>query len=201
MIEQIDPLKKELFNTSNGERDFFLKSYDGCEVPFGYYYESDLQEKWYQLNKLLTNSVFPLLYRLIDEEIPKYFTIDDMSFNAEVFAGPYKKYINGDSLDDSLKKVVEEFDFHNSLSEDFFINIEFETLKENGENKKYGCQILITNGSEIIQDIEEVNDFIIWYLYLGGEKTIIDSYFTLEQENNIIEYFLGNLKKSEESFA
>jgi len=189
-------MKSKIFETCDGEQEFLLKIYDGCEVPIGFYYEDDIKVRWHQINKLLNSSVFPILHRLIDEEVSKYFYVDDYTFSSKLYAGPYKKLVDAFSLQDALQLVIKEFEFHNSLNDDFFINIEFQTLQKFGKIFKYGCQIRILTGYERVQDDNE-NVYYIWYLYIGKEKTIIDSNFTLEEENKIIGHFLGYLWKSE----
>jgi len=186
------------FHTEDGPLEFPVKKYDGAEVPLGFYYESDIQSRWEQLNKLLTNSVLPIIKRLIDDEISKYFYLDEFSFTAKVYAGPFKKFVDSHSLDGALKMVISEYDYHDSLNDDFFINIEFDSLRIGNSRKQYGCQIHITNGSVGIQDVETEQEFYVWYLYVGGEKTTIDIPFTTDQENKIIGYYLRCLWQSEE---
>ena len=189
---------KKSFHTCDGPLEFTLKNYDYTEVPVGFYYESDLHSRWEQLNKLLTNSVFPIVKRLIDDEIPKYFYLDEFTFSTKVYAGPCKKFVDSFTLDGALKKIIAEFNSYDSLNDDFFINFEFETLRINNSIKQYGCQIHITNGNESIQDVATEQEYYVWYLYIGGEKTTIDIPFTIDQENKIIGYYLRYLWQSEE---
>ncbi|MCB0501736.1 MAG: hypothetical protein KDD32_03575 [Bacteroidetes bacterium] len=186
------------FYTANGEQEFLLKSYDGCEVPVGYSYEDDLQTRWECLRDLMNNSVFPIIYRLIDIEIPKYFYLHKNTLSSRVCAGQSVNIVDAKSLKEALRIVNSENNWHDSLNLDFFINIEFEAAHEYQQTKKYGCQLYITHGLETIQDVEDEEDFPIYYLYFGDEKTIIDIPFTTDQEDKIIGHFLGYLWQSEQ---
>jgi hypothetical protein len=187
------------FHTDNGVQKFYLKNYDGFKVPIGYYYESDLQERWKKISEIVKNSVIPIIERLIDFEIPKFFYLSESSISTLVYAGPFKMLINSKSIKEALQLVNQEYEFHDSLNLEFFINIEFETLEVHYQTKQYGCQILVTNGYEIVQNIKTDLDYKLWYLYLGNEKTLIDTAFTKDQENKIIGHFLGYLWQSEEN--
>lgn len=191
-------MNKQKFNTSNGVYEFNLKIYDGSQVPVGYYYESDMFGRWVQLKELIKKSVLPVIQNFIYDVIPKYFYLNVNSLSVRVFAGPYKIEFDECSLEKSFEKLNNEFKNHDTHNFDFFINIEFMTCNAHVSLKKYGCQIYISVGSETIQDLEAENDFSVWYLYMGDEKTLIDVFFTKEQENKIIGTFLGRLWQSED---
>ncbi len=191
-------MNSKLFDTANGEKEFLLKTYDGSQVPIGHYYESDIFGRWQQINQVIHESVAPMMIRLLDIEIPKYFYLDDLSLQTEVFAGPFKHAIEKSSLTESIQEVCLNFEGWDSLNLDFFINLEFNSKVKDLKVSHYGCQISVSCGSETIQDVETENDYGVWYLYLGHEKTLIDSPFTKEQEDKIIGHYLGRLWKSEE---
>ena len=191
-------MNSKMFHTANGLEEFLLKSYDGSQVPIGHYYESDIFGRWQQINKVIQESVAPMMTRLLDIEIPKYFYLDVLSMDTKVFAGPYKHAIKKSSLADSIQEVCLKFEGWESLNLDFFINLEFKSEVKNLKIRHYGCQISVSCGSETIQEVETENDYGVWYLYLGQEKTLIDSPFTKEQEDKIIGHYLGYLWQSEE---
>lgn len=190
-------MNSKMFHTANGQEEFLLKSYDGSQVPIGHYYESDIFGRWQQINKVIHESVTPIITRLLDIEIPKYFYLDVLSLQTEVFAGPYKHAIKKSSLAESIQEVCLKFEGWESLNLDFFINLKFNSEIKDLKFGHYGCQISVSCGSETIQDEETVNDYIVWYLYMGQEKTLIDSPFTNEQEDKIIGHYLGSLWQSE----
>ena len=146
---------------------------------------------------MIHESVTPIITRLLDIEIPKYFYLDVLSLQTEVFAGPYKHAIKKSSLAESIQEVCLKFEGWESLNLDFFINLKFNSEIKDLKFGHYGCQISVSCGSETIQDEETVNDYIVWYLYMGQEKTLIDSPFTNEQEDKIIGHYLGSLWQSE----
>ncbi|MFN8318966.1 MAG: hypothetical protein U0V54_06025 [Saprospiraceae bacterium] len=188
----------KMFHTANGQEEFLLKSYDGSQVPIGHYYESDIFGRWQQINKVIHESVAPVMTRLLDIEIPKYFYLDVLSMDTKVFAGPYKHAIKKSSMAESLQEVCLKFEGWDSWNLDFFINLEFNSNVKDLKVSHYGCQISVSFGSETIQEVETENDYGVWYLYLGQEKTLIDSPFTKEQEDKIIGHYLGCLWQSEE---
>ncbi len=188
----------KMFHTANGQEEFLLKSYDGSQVPIGHYYESDIFGRLQQINKVIQESVAPVMIRLLDIEIPKYFYLDVLSLDTKVFAGPYKHAIKKSSLAESIQEVCLKFEGWESLNLDFFINLKFNSEIKDLKIGHYGCQISVSCGSETIQDVETENDYGVWYLYLGQEKTLIDSPFTKEQEDKIIGRYLGRLWQSEE---
>lgn len=191
-------MNSKIFYTENGQKEFLLKSYDGSQVPIGHYYESDIFGRWQQINKVIHESLTHIITRLLEIEIPKYFYLDFLSLQTEVFAGPYKHAIKKSSLIESIQEVCLKFEGWDSWNLDFFINLEFNSKVKDLKVSHYGCQISVSCGSEIIQDIETENDYDVWYLYLGQEKTLIDSSFTIEQEDKIIGHYLGRLWQSEE---
>ena len=190
-------MNSKLFDTANGEKEFLLKTYDGSQVPIGHYYESDIFGRWQQINQVIHESVAPMMIRLLDIEIPKYFYLDVLSLQTEVFAGPLKHAIEKSSLAESIQEVCLKFEGWDSWNLDFFINLEFNSEAKDLKVSHFGCQISVSCGSETIQDVETENDYGVWYLYLGQEKTLIDSPFTNEQEDKIIGHYLGSLWQSE----
>lgn len=189
----------KLYNTANGEELLSLKEYDGCQVPSGFYYESDFQERLIMLKYHLINSVSPLLERLIDIEIPKFFYLKEYTLSTEIFGTNINTTIKTNSISKAFLKIDNEFEYINT-DYNLNINLEFQTYN-NHKLMQYGCQINICLGDETIQDVETEIDYSAWYLYIGNEKTLIDAKFTNDQENKIIGTFLGWLYKSEEEIT
>lgn len=151
-----------------------------------------------KVKELLNVSVFPIIEKLVNHVIPSKFILEELSFKSHVYSGRDAIHVNASSLNESLKIVNNEYNYHDSLNLDFFINIEFNANKSEHQTMKYGCQIRVLIGSETIQDVESENEYSIWYLYCGNQKTLIDIVFTIEQELNIIAYFINYLQQSEE---
>lgn len=188
----------KIFDGSNGKETFQLKCYGDCVVPEGYYNESDAYGRRLQFLKLVGCSINPLLGRFIDEEISKYFYTEKHSFKGEVLILPFWEKLEANSIDEALRTIIEDKDPQHLYHNEIIININFETSRPGCLNKCYGWQISIIIGDETIYDPGSEDEFQIWYLYMGGEKTNLDTPFTEEQENKIIGHFLGYLWQSEE---
>lgn len=189
-------MKKKIFHTDNGEEVFPLKTYDGSLVPLGYFYEDDFYDRLKIFQNQLTNSVFPIIKRLVESEIPNNFNLSDKGISIEIFGSNLKNVINENPLTHAFEKVISELEFLNTHNTDLYFNIEFKA-RENRILKKYGCQVKANIGAETVQDLNIENDYSVWYIYLGNEKTIIETSFTPEQENKIINHFLNSLDEGE----
>jgi hypothetical protein len=191
-------MKKKMFHTGNGSEVFELKTYDGSLVPLGYYYEDAYPERLKTFLHQLKESVFPVIERLVADEIPKFFYLSEKPVLLKVFGSHLKNTFELTSIKDIFQQIITVFEIKPTHDTDLFFNITFQAYNR-GKLKNYGCQIKVIIGPETIQDIETGNEYAVWYLYIGEGKTALDIPFSRNQEDKIIGCYLGMLWQSEEN--
>lgn len=173
-------LPDRVMNTGEGEKLVAFKKMGENEVPLGCFYDEG--DRYEALIKLLDVSIFPLVIR-VEASILEEFHLNPSQLQCSIFG--WNKDLQADSIElgvFQIKEILRQFGENNFR---FFVNFDC-TMEVDGSIQEWGTQLSILYGDEHWLDEDEADEYPVWFIYFNDEKTVLETPFTIEQEEAII---------------
>jgi hypothetical protein len=174
------------YSTPNGTQLARTKMYGENCVPFGCHYDEGDVTKSFTIR--LEEDIFPLL-KILSATIFERFGIEENDLKMTAWIGGEPEIFT--SIDEFQQACFENLFRHPPEGFEALINLDFAKA-----HVPFGTQIIVLLDKETWNDLEAYEEYPVWSVSFAGISQDIDSAFSLEQLENIINIVMERLAAS-----